>query len=365
MLITLLLISMWVTFQKGEILMKILKRLLSLLFIIISIILVTITPNAREIATLYSVQAILPTNQINSRVSYFDLRLEQGQSQIIEVLITNTSDEPIKLQVSVNNAATNFNGHIMYMIENVRDDSLLFPMESIATVIDKQFVLDVDESRLVKIELVMPDQTIPGVVLGGIIVRGDRVNQESKPNQDVGINLDNRVAHVIGLVISENDDYVTPNMNYLGTHPTLHGLATAVGVTLQNTEAVIMQDVSINAEVYQKNSDNLLFSASTNHANIAPNSSFDFIVDWEGNALVPGTYRLKLSVEYEEYVWQWDEEFTIGQSDASNLNNNAISARTAIPYLLFSILAALATIILAFIILILFKKRKDKKKIAL
>ncbi|EOH63151.1 WxL protein peptidoglycan domain-containing protein [Enterococcus mundtii] len=55
----------------------------------------------------FHIKAIIPENQADKKLTYFDLQLEPGQKQTIKFLIENTSNEESTYQVAVNQAYTN------------------------------------------------------------------------------------------------------------------------------------------------------------------------------------------------------------------------------------------------------------------
>lgn len=343
--------------------MKKFTKRISLLLLMVLVFAATVLPvSAESKGSLYSVQAILPENQINSKVTYYDLRMEAGQEQTIELLVKNISDEDVVITVSVNNAATNTNGNIMYTVAGIKDESMNHDIESIATIRDSEFTLSVGEEKIVEIDLDMPEVTFDGVILGGILVQGDVVDQnDSTDEQENGLLLENKVAYVIGLKLSETDNLVKPNMNYLGTEPVLYGLATSMGVKLQNTEAIIMKNVTVQAEIYKKNSDTLLHESTSTTVEIAPNSTFNYIVDWEGQAIEAGSYRLKLKVVYEDKVWEWDEEFEVGKEETNEINDGAIEAKKTTPILLYVVLGGSIGLLLLIVAFLLGRRSKEKK----
>lgn len=84
---------------------KLQKKILArLLFIMVMIVLMPlgIVPALRAQAAAgqtdgigYYVRAVLPDNQISNNLSYFDLRMQPGQSQTLEVEVVNESDKVI------------------------------------------------------------------------------------------------------------------------------------------------------------------------------------------------------------------------------------------------------------------------------
>lgn len=81
---------------------------------------------------------------------------------------------------------------------------------------------------------------------------------------------------------------------------------------LQNDQPVIIGDVDIEAEIYKENKPDEVFKkASIESGQFAPNSTMEFVIDWENQYLELGDYRLKLTASDGNQKWTWDEPFTI------------------------------------------------------
>ena len=83
-------------------------------------ILFTISGYAQEGDVEFSVKALIPDNQIDTKKSYFDLRMKPKQKQEIETILYNSSDEEMNIKISVYNATTNQNGLIVYEDQNAK-----------------------------------------------------------------------------------------------------------------------------------------------------------------------------------------------------------------------------------------------------
>lgn len=59
--------------------------------------------------------------------------------------------------------------------------------------------------------------------------------------------------------LAETDKQVKPHMNLLSIKPALLNYHTAIVAKLQNDQPVILENLSIDAKVYQQNSDKLLY----------------------------------------------------------------------------------------------------------
>ena len=81
----------------------------------------------------FTVQAVLPDNQINDRISFYHLLVQPGGTQTVEVKIFNSSAEKQTYQVEVIRAATNKNGLITYdERDKPADKSMQMPITNIA-----------------------------------------------------------------------------------------------------------------------------------------------------------------------------------------------------------------------------------------
>ncbi|MDF9825466.1 hypothetical protein M2475_001931 [Breznakia sp. PF5-3] len=312
--------------------------------------------HAEEPTVSFSVSAIIPDNQIDKELTYFDLLMEPNKEQTIQIVITNTSNEPIIAKTQINAASTGTNGVIAYSIPGVRDKSMKHSIEDIATIKEAEIEIAANSNKVVDIQLKMPKEKYDGVVLGGIYVTAKNKNETKDDSKDEGIEIKNEIAYALGLKLTETKATVEPNINLKAIGPSLEALRTAMKINLQNSEAVIMKNVKIDAQIYKKGSNEVLHSAMSETAEIAPNSNFNFIVDWENETIEPGTYRLKMKVDYEDKSWEWDEEFEVKNDDAKEVNEEAINTEEEFPYWILFIVGGIALVAVVYLAFILGKR---------
>ncbi|MBC1472705.1 DUF916 and DUF3324 domain-containing protein [Listeria seeligeri] len=335
------------------------KSFLSL-FLLIPL-LVTIFPmldvKAAEGDVGYSVQAKIPNNQVDKKQTYFDLRMKPKQKQTVEIEVKNSSNEEIQVAASITYATTNRTGMIDYTQNDLTktDKSLLHPLPEIAKIPDDQRVLKipVNGTKVVQVNIEMPEETIDGVVLGAVKFT-KKVTDETKKTD--GVSLKNEYSYIIGMQLSENDNKVTPNINLKSIKPALVNYRTAIVAKLQNDQPVIIKDLSVDAKVYKQGSNKVLYQTKKADMTMAPNSSFDFDIDWENKPLEAGDYRLKMTATNGVETWKWDEKFTIEDKDQA-LNKEAVNIEQSNPWLYVSIAAG---ILLIFLIIILIARKRRK-----
>ncbi|MDO7485253.1 DUF916 domain-containing protein [Peribacillus frigoritolerans] len=92
------------------------KNMLSIMVLILSIGLGIVSNNEVAFAGTmeYSVKANIPKNQINEKLTYFDLKMAPGSKQTISLSVKNTSSEEKRIMIEPNTAITNQNGVIDY-----------------------------------------------------------------------------------------------------------------------------------------------------------------------------------------------------------------------------------------------------------
>jgi len=90
------------------------KKLLITMTMLVGVLFGGLMTTAQAENLNYTVSADLPKNQLNSKVSYFDLKVTPGQTQDLTIQIKNSDNAAHKYVVTPNRATTNDNGVIDY-----------------------------------------------------------------------------------------------------------------------------------------------------------------------------------------------------------------------------------------------------------
>ncbi|MGX7418177.1 DUF916 and DUF3324 domain-containing protein [Carnobacterium gallinarum] len=336
-----------------------------------------------------SVSTNQPENQIDKNQSFFDVRMNPGQKQDLEVVLTNTTNEELTMLASANSAITNDNGVVDYSwklkdalaaakennkdktklpidLKTVTYDSTLkYPLSEIATM-PEEINIPAKSQVIAKIQVKMPTETISGVIAGGVYLTQ---KEESTKDEDAskGVQIKNKFVYVVGIQLRQNEDIsaLKPDMKLDKKKilPTQVNYRNYLGINLQNTEAIYIRNLTVDAKVYQKGNNQVLHEAKQEGMKMAPNSNFNFGVNWENQEFKAGTYRVKVTAKAEDYdkTWSWDEEFTIERKTADKLNKQAVELEKP-DYTIYYIIAGVTLIVFLLIILYLIKRHLDKKK---
>ena len=146
--------------------------------------------------------------------------------------------------------------------------------------------------------------------------------------------------------------------------PILLNYRTAVTANLQNTEATIMKELIVDAKVMKKGSTKILHETKKEGLSMAPNSNFDFPINWDNQSLDTGDYVLQLNAQSGEEKWEFEKEFKISSKDSSDLNKEAVELEKTEPNWMLIISVVVGLVLVFILVLIFFINRYQKKKAA-
>ncbi|WP_270997629.1 DUF916 and DUF3324 domain-containing protein [Listeria seeligeri] len=301
------------------------KKILAIIFA--STLMVICIPNQPAKASennSFSVKAILPENQASS-VTYFDLQMSPKQKQTIKVELTNQSDEEITIECLANTAVTNDMGYVDYSIPNTKPDKTLkYPFAEIVTEGANEITLKPNETKDWAATIQMPADKYDGIILGGLHFQEKKDEDAKKKSEEKDVQIKNEYAYVIGVKLTETPTVVKPELALNSIKPTTKNYRNVVEFNLQNTKATLVGGLSVDAKIYKKGNKEVLRESKRTDLSMAPNSNFDYNVDWENQALKPGKYQLHLVAKTADDTWEWTKDFTISSDDAKKANDTAL-----------------------------------------
>jgi len=341
--------------RKGKLSMK---KTFWRLMLIMGLVFSGLTLTAQADDLNYTVQAELPKNQINNKVSYFDLKVTAGQTQDLTIRIKNNDSKEHQYTVSPNLAITNDNGIIDYSQAKAKaDSSLKFNVKSALS--DKQTVtVPAKTTKKVTIKLTVPAKQFNGIALGGInVIQKTSTNQSSSSSSGMAIN--NQYAYVLGVQLRETDTIsVKPEMKLHTVKAQQRNYRNYVTANLQNTQPVIMHGLKIKSYVTKAGSSKKLLTTEKENMSMAPNSNFDFALGDGSKQLKAGKYTLHLTATADQGKWQFTKNFTITDKEAQTLNDTSITQKSTNYFWWFVALGVVIIALLGAIIWLLLKNRR-------
>ncbi|MBE9388220.1 DUF916 and DUF3324 domain-containing protein [Vagococcus salmoninarum] len=341
-------------------------------------------------STNVSVTTNQPKNQIDKNQSFFDVLLAPGATQELEVVLRNNTEKDLVMLASVNTAVTNDNGVVDYSwsvpfaqelakennqdpanltidVEKIAYDSTLkVPLSTIAT-IAPEIKVPANSETIAKVTVDMPKEAIRGVIAGGVYL-SQKADETENEETNQGVQIKNKFVYVVGVQLRQKADIseLLPELilDPAKISPTQVNYRNYLGVNLQNSEPIYIRDLKVDAQITKKGQKGILFETAETGLKMAPNSNFNFGINWNNQEFKGGKYRLQLKARSEDYdkEWSWEEDFTIESDIAKKLNQRAVELDKNSNLLLYLIILALILLIILLVIAYLMKRHLDKKK---
>ncbi|MCL2558960.1 MAG: DUF916 and DUF3324 domain-containing protein [Turicibacter sp.] len=324
----------------------------------------------------FSVETILPDNQITEGVSYFDLLLAPSETQTVQIRLTNNTDEDIVVLPVIATATTNHNGVVEFVPRDVeRDSTLMYLMEEIVTV-PEEVIIPANGVYLLDLDIEMPEEAFEGILAGGITLRErDEELDEMEENDEAGMTIRNLFEFVVGIVLQNDASasvQVEPDLVLREVYPTHINRRNVIIANVQNVMPNFVRSLTVDARIMREGSEEVLFYLEIDEAHMwrmAPNSNIDIPIRLEGEALEPGDYILDLrmtarhqtedeDIEIEK-VWQWREPFSITEAEATFLNSEDVTIPATFDFPWLPVLIVLLTVV--FVVLLVIRLTHNKR----
>ena len=348
--------------------LKNLRKITILLVLTLMIAALTVTAAAMG----FSAGNNLPENQRGNGHTFFDLIVYPGQQQDLYVTITNTIEEEIAVSVEAITASTDLNGNINYNDNSgTMDETLKFAFADIAQPIAERVVIPPGERADVGLRLTVPNEHFDGAILGGLRVLREPTETEIEESGSII----NQFAYVttVRLVLSEGAEEILPADFILKdlSAELVHHRASIVA-QIRNPVAKVIREALIEAQIIPVGGDQPIFSMVLPDISMAPNSIFPFtFIDEAGFGIEAGDYLARIELTYKGQTWNWEETFTIDETEAAVINQAAVNQYEPPQSGLFSgiplwatiaAIVAVAAIILTIIIIAIKTSAKNKKQ---
>lgn len=330
---------------------------LSLVFFLL--LLFPMVGHAEEGTLGFYVTPEFPESQIEGSNSYFDLNLGAGETETLALKLQNASSEPIQVQVTPHTAYTNVHGVVEYGKDAQEpDNSLLFSLDEL---IDPSGVIELagNETKTITVPLHMPEESFEGFLAGGLRITEVKEEEEETTSNEEGVAIKNEFAYVVGVVVSNSRDSVQPDLDLLAVFADQLNYRNVISATIQNFTPTFINRMSVEATVQRVGEDEVLYEASEEMMQMAPNSNFDFPISLEGDRFQSGEYVLNLKATSGEEEWTWERTFTIEADEARALNRADVTIDARLNWWMIGAII-LVVLLLGVILYLLIQKKKAR-----
>lgn len=288
--------------------------------------------------------------------------MEQGQEQELEVIVYNSSNEDITVEVANNPAITNSNGLIVYdgLLEDEElHESMMHPFSEISSIESPTVEVAAGEQESVIVTVQAPDEDFDGVILGGLYFSLEPAEAEDEES----VMIQNRYSYALAVQITEegNDNAIEPNIEMLEVNPGVINYRTGLQTEFVNTAPMIV-GLEIEGSVYEAGEEEPLYTRTEEDFMVAPNSKFKFPVMYDNQRLEPGDYVFRANASNGEETWEFEKEFEVTEEIADEANEEAVElAEEEDNSLLMYLVIGLGLLVAILIIVVLYLLLKRKK----
>lgn len=316
-------------------------------------------------ATGFTYSILFPDNQIDKELGYYKLKMTPGQHQQLSIALSNPSKEKVTIDVKLNGAKTNQNGVIEYGESTIKTDpSLKFNFTDLVKG-PESIELAPGETKNLDLIVDMPVTSYDGVMAGGIQLM--RAGQNEATKSSGGSKIINQYAYVIGMVLQETEATVSPDLSLNSIKAGQSNYRNAIFINFSNVMAAYLDNMTAEVQITEKGKEMVLYERKQTAMRMAPNSFIDFPVSMNGERMIPGEYDADILVTSGNKKWAWKQSFKITDEDANKFNERDVGLiqEKGLDWklILLIVIAFLVCIFLFFLILRFFRKKKQKNEI--
>ncbi len=313
----------------------------------------SIANNAAE----FTISPVYPREQKEDDAGYFDLNVKKSTKVPVKVKISNLNkNQDIDYIVKVGNAITNNDGTVNYTdFKNKKDKTAKYQLTDLVSKkeLKQKVTVKAGESTEVIVNLNVPKQAFAGVIVGGIYV--ERLTN-SYDNTKNGVNTKNHFSMTLPVVITEQTKAKRIAKMKLDNVVVKKG--PEITAKLHNVKPVMFGKLSIDSKITKKNHTKTLVHKSVNNYQVAPNSSFDYLVSDSSNQLGVGKYTLDMHLQSGKRKWHLVKDFVITSKQGAPLTKQ--TGWLGISMMLWIVVIILIFIIASLVAVIIWQRKKLK-----
>ena len=297
------------------------------LFVTLTTLLFGIHVSADGLA--FSVQPVLPTQQVNQKVTYFDLKMNPREQTTLVVNVHNNKKTPLHLRTGLAQATTNLNGVVEYGKNKERlDDSVPADFAKVVKLPAKPITIDPNGDGQVRMQVIMPKKHFNGQLAGGLTLSdADADNAVPSSNKQQAVAIQNRYQFVVAIVLRNSVNKVSPKLSLGTVKPKQINARNVVSGAIHNETATFVNQLKVTGEVKRADSQAALYTTKQVGYQLAPNAVMQFPVWLKNRPLSAGRYTLTITAVAQKRRWQFSKNFKVTAQKAKHLNRSSVEVK--------------------------------------
>lgn len=245
--------------------------------------------------TPFKVAPILPENQNSEVTGYYDLKVQPKQQQTIYLQVENLKSTPILIRITPFNAMTSNSGEIVYDV-NAKNDRFVNLQVKLGKYIinERKIEIPAKASMKVPLKIILPNIN-KGRVLGGVhVIADNEIVKDGMLEQGKStFQIKNQIAYVIG-VNMQFPESVSPKFSFGEVNVDMLYGAPKLFIEMKNSAPAVIKDLNGTYVVTDDKGDKVL-DGSFSSMKMAPNTKFEYPIDWIKGKVNSGTYKLRVT----------------------------------------------------------------------
>lgn len=333
-----------------------------LLLLLLTSLLAPMHVGAEEGTLNFYVTPEFSDNQKTGNERYFQLTLPPDATEKLTLRLQNANAEAKKIKITPHTAYTNVMGVVEYGQDAEKADPTL--KHSLDELIEQPEIIELggNETKTVTLDLKMPKEAFEGFLAGGLRIEEVKEDTTEETSNEEGVAIQNEFAYIIGVVVSNNQDTVQPDLELLEVFADQLNYRNVISANLQNFTPTFVNRLEVEATVQKVGEEEILYQASQEQMQMAPNSNFNFPISLEGDRFRSGEYLLKMTARSGEEEWQWERKFTIEADEARALNQKDVTIDTSINWWMIGAISLLLLLVVVLLYLIIKRKNQANKQ---
>ncbi|BAO08563.1 MULTISPECIES: DUF916 and DUF3324 domain-containing protein [Enterococcus] len=301
-------------------------------------------------------------NQKAGNERYFQLTLPPDATEKLTLRLQNANAEAKKIKITPHTAYTNVMGVVEYGQDAEKADPTL--KHSLAELIEHPEIIELggNETKTVTLDLKMPKEAFEGFLAGGLRIEEVKEDTTEETSDEEGVAIQNEFAYIIGVVASNNQDAVKPDLELLDVFADQLNYRNVISANLQNFTPTFVNRLEVEATVQRVDEEEILYQASQEQMQMAPNSNFNFPISLDGDRFRSGEYLLQMTARSGKEEWEWERKFTIEADEARALNQKDVTIDTSINWWMIGAISLLLLLVVVLLYLIIKRKNQANKQ---
>ncbi|WP_196812018.1 DUF916 and DUF3324 domain-containing protein [Schleiferilactobacillus shenzhenensis] len=306
----------------------------------------------------FYISPLYPSNQTDTNIGYFVLKVKPGQRGKFGVQVQNTSKTDTRtIKLTPVTATTTNAGQMNYTPSTKKaDPTLKYPLAGMMSK-GVTVTLAPGEGKSVTFEYQVPAKGFKGQIAGSIYA----LDVTPVKAADKSEMLHNRFAMALGVLLSENPDKtLMPDLKLQQVRPGVENKTPVVFARVQNRAPQLFGKMTVNSRITAKGDSKTKFKKTLTNGSMAPNSNFDLPVPVNKDGIPAGDYTLYMTINAVGKTWHFKRNFTVSQQDANKLGATQPAKKLDWQKWLLWAAIALAVLIVAYGLYLLGVRRGHK-----